>query len=171
MLNFEQNISLYDCSESIREKSFWIKDSENGFSEICTSVDGQLFVINKFGITVDFLKIDSCVYSPNDEERCDCSLSTTEKIYFIEFKEKEDFSNNKSKRRSRKKAISQLASTINNFKLFNIDLLNSFGVIVLTPKLPHSHRQIVSACHQSEIAEMFLKSGCPNLLIGNILNI
>lgn len=171
MIDLSTTPLLYNCSEGVYEKHFWIKDNENGVCELCSIGEGQLSVINKQRKDVDFLKIDGCVYQSLDGERCDCSLLTNEKIYFIEFKEKNDFSNKKSKKRSMNKAKSQIANTINNFKTFNIDILNTYGLIVLTPKLPHAYRQIVTTCQQTDIADLFVKTGCPNLLIGNIVEI
>lgn len=171
MIDFNSQPILYSCSESINESSFYIKDVVGAACEICSAIEGQLHVFNKRKKEIDFLKIDGCVYNSQDGKRCDCSLSTNEEIFFIEFKEKHDFSNKKSKRKSFVTAKMQIITTINNFKAFNINVLKTYGVIVLTPKLPHSHKQIVTACHQTDIADIFFKTGCPNLLIGNIIEI
>lgn len=172
MIKIDDFDELYNCSEQISEVDFWVRDSDSGVCEICSKNQGQLNILNPKRKPVDFLKIDGCLISVTEPiKRCDCSLSTNEKIFFVEFKEKENFSDKRSKKVSFNKAKLQLINSINYFKRYGIDLRNTHGVIVLTPKLPHNYKQVVSTCDQFHIADVFIKSGCPNLLHGNIIEI
>ncbi len=171
MIDYSLHTNLQVCSERINDSAFWVRDTESGVCELCNESLAQLHVINNKELDVTLLKIDGCADSGMTGKRCDCSISTSSKIYFIEFKEKEDFSKKKSLRKSVQLAKKQLVETINSFAVYNLDLVNTHAVVALTPKLPHSYRKIVGTGTQSHIADFLSKTGCPNFDIGNIINL
>lgn len=107
--------------------SFYIKDVENSKCETLLSPIGATCCIeNSNTDLIDFLCIDKCLIDSNELMKCDCLVIKGNIIWFIELKEvvfsgdrKKDI---KRKNKGRKKAVKQLASTINDFKAKGVDL-------------------------------------------------
>ena len=157
------------CCELTDNKEFYIKD--NGCCSIVESnVDSHVIIKNPKEEEITFLKIDQCILHEADGEKCDCSVSNSTKIYFIEIKEIH-FTNNSSKRRNkRRKARSQLANTINYFKSKygpKLNLRNVHGIISLIPKMEVNFTQPIMIKDQVTISNFLIECGCPNINEGN----
>lgn len=77
--------------------------------------DEQIFsVTNSTNKSIYFFAIDRCLIPANGPERCDCLVTDKKTFCFVEIKEFKSTTKNTAK--SRKKARSQLLSTITLFK-------------------------------------------------------
>jgi hypothetical protein len=106
---------------SIRKKNFYIYDeggiSNNPIEIHDTAGDCQLAVKNPLQKDVLVVKVDKCLL-PEDTQKCDCIISTTNEAYLVEIK-----SCSPGKRGARrKKAQEQLEATINYLRDRNVQL-------------------------------------------------
>lgn len=157
--------------------SFFINDFENGKCEVTAcncNANSTCFIENKNKSQIDFVAIDECLIASNDLKKCDCVVTNDSSIWFIELKEV-DWStrsslNRQKKKNARRKAVKQIASTINDFKSKGIDLNNHLvvGLIAFPPftnlKSPTS---IPTTSSQSRILEFINLCGFDNLHEGN----
>lgn len=167
------------CIETVSDTIFYIKDQKkNEPCSLSSKADYHLIVNNIENRNISFVKIDKCFYKDSDGKKCDCAVSTSEKIYFIEIKELENVADlhekkDHSKRKTiRKEAKKQLVNTIVEFKKKGLyDLKNTFAVITLIPKLDENYSKLIGIKDQSTIDEFMLKTGCPNLFEGNLIDL
>lgn len=166
------------CVETVSDKIFYIKDQKNEPCTLSSKNDFHLIIRNENCNCISFVKIDKCIYKDSDGKKCDCAIFSSQKLYFVEIKElenvadlnqKKDHSKRKTVRREAKK---QLVNTIKEFKKSGLsDLKNTFAVITLIPKLDENYSKIIGIKDQNSIEEFMLKTGCPNLFEGNLIDL
>jgi hypothetical protein len=100
------------CIESIVKKHFFIEDIKDKEPAEIKYTDGEFEVINHTNSPINFLKIDSCVYSSSDTTRSDCAVYNDNTFCFIELKciKPKNFT------KKRKEAEEQLEATIRDFQ-------------------------------------------------------
>ena len=100
------------CIESIVKKHFFIEDIKDKEPAEIKYTDGEFEVINHTNSPIDFLKIDSCIYSSGDTTRSDCAVYDNDTFCFIELKciKPKNFA------KKRREAEDQLEATIRDFK-------------------------------------------------------
>lgn len=101
--------------------SFFINDSLNGkCSTSLSSVGSTCLIKNTNKNEINFIAIDSCLITDSTIKKCDAVVINSKTIWFIELKEIDQTGSirqfRKRKRNHRKKAMEQIASTINDFK-------------------------------------------------------
>lgn len=128
-------ISENDCLETYFHNRFWIYDCDDEYRCYVKTDEDQFCVINESENNIYFLAIDKCMFSDTDQfEKCDCAVFNDEVFAFIEIKK----SKKRTKSQNKKKAKSQLISTINVFKEkveFNVPL-EAYLCIGDSPKTP-----------------------------------
>lgn len=104
-----------DCLEEYTNAIFWIEDpKEGGKCQVHVEENNQVDfkVINEDEKAIHFLAIDKCLLDDSDEEKCDFALFDDDVFCFIEIKE----SKPRTRKLRRKKALSQLETTITLFQ-------------------------------------------------------
>lgn len=155
--------------------SFYCKDDAPNKCIIVTdSSIATCFIENKNNLDIDFLCIDSCLIGSESTKRCDLVLISDKTIWFIELKEvvfngnlKADFSR---KSKHAKKAVKQLATTINHFKSNGVDLSSHsvFSLISFPPYINESNPiSIPTTSNQTRISEYSNLCGYVELFEGN----
>lgn len=130
---------LRNCHEEFLT-SFFINDNNNGKC-VATSIanNATCFIENSKKVNIDFIAIDECLIIDDTIEKCDALVIKDKVIWFIELKEITRTSNrrefSKRKKKYRKKATSQIASTINDLKAKGINFSGYFvaGLICFPP--------------------------------------
>ncbi len=125
-------------------------------------------------ISIDLIFIDACLISSTSIQKCDLVLKSNSVIWFVELKEVIFNGNNKADRkrkiRNTKKAVKQLASTINDFKSKGINL-NKYTVAALVSFPPYITEpnpiSIPTTTNQSRINEFSNLCGFVDLYEGN----
>lgn len=140
-----------NCLKSLTQKKFVVVDTAAGKCRILQEKEEicyPCFVVeNPNSNQVNFLAIDFCVYTPIDGEKCDFAVFDQKKFCFVELKT--GGGNNRTRKQTRSKAISQLGTTIEKFqKLISFDdySVNAFvcsGHSEPTPKSPASNKNRV----------------------------
>lgn len=157
-----------NCLETMTVSPSFIKDKESGCCEQSTSNDWDVKVEFDLNESVQFLKIDKCVYGDGHGKRCDCVVYNEDKSYFVEIKELEDFGSHDKRKGKRKDAKKQLIATINDFKTMGtMDLTKVTAVITLIPSLTERVPILIQTKDQEVIDDFLTKCGCPNIYEGN----
>lgn len=175
MENIFNSVNFNACISDFTDEIIYIKDQENGCCEISNKDDFDIVVKNINNVKFSFLKIDKCVYNDNDGtgRKCDLSINNSLSIFFIEIKSinTENFSKKPKTNSKKDDALDQLIQTINKFKLKfpDLDLKNVHAVIALKPKI-NIYSQPIQTTQQIRINELLLKSGTPNLYVGNTIS-
>lgn len=162
------------CHTRINDSFFCKDDAPNKCIIITDSNIATCFIENKNNLDIDFICVDSCLISSVATEKCDLVLISDTVIWFIELKEvifngniKADL--NRKKKRA-KKAVKQLAATINHFKANGIDL-TSHSVLSLISFPPYINESnpisIPTTSSQSKIREYSRLCGYVDLYEGN----
>lgn len=169
MLNLFNPQTYPDCCELTMDKKVYISD--NGQSTLIDDEEhSHVVILNPKEQELTFLKIDHCILTEQDAEKCDCSILNAQKIYFIEIKELL-FTNSANKRsKKRRKARSQLSSTINHFKglygdQFNLN--NVYAIVSLIPRMEINFTQPIQTRDQKTIDKFSTACGCVNIFEGN----
>ena len=111
------HIEEENCLEIVNNKYFEILDHEIDKRCYIVSENGQFKVSNSCQKELNFVAIDNCLFDSSDVQRSDCMVFDNKIICFIELKN----CKNKNISKNRKKAKSQLISTIEFFR-DNFDL-------------------------------------------------
>lgn len=105
--------------EIIDSRKFFVFDDRMDDANPVKIVDSdssyQLTVENKNNTPICLIKTDKCLFT-DEHKKCDCILFNTEKYFFVEI------SDAKNKAVKRRKAVKQLAITLELYKQSNIDL-------------------------------------------------
>lgn len=157
------------------KSSFYIKDDAPNKCLITNNPSiATCYILNSNSISVDFVCIDACLINTNAIQKCDLALITNSIVWFVELKEVIFNGNSKADRarkiRNSKKAVRQLASTINDFKLKGIDLSNHVvaGLISFPPYINQTNPiSVPSTANQSRINEFSRLCGYVELYEGN----
>jgi len=162
---------IQGCVEFINLREFYVKDNEEGVSEIIynNEHDWHVQIENENLETIKFLKIDHCIITKyNSNPRCDFGLLGLEKLYFVEIKK---YKKNSLKKKKRKEARDQLSASIVYFKEQGLkDLTKVHAVISLVPKISYQRQEfIVRTSSQIALANFQKECGCPNLYEGNLI--
>jgi len=105
------SIEINDCYETVSKRYFEIYDDEDE-KRCYISTQGQFAVENPSQKDIEFLAVDSCLFSSGDGSRCDCIVFTDKSFCFVELKS----CKNKNEPSNRAKAKTQLKTTIEFFK-------------------------------------------------------
>ncbi|WP_299059071.1 hypothetical protein [uncultured Polaribacter sp.] len=133
------NLTSDSCHETLKD-SFFIKDTLNG--KCLTSLNSEgatCFVENTNDEQIIFVAVDACLIKDTTIKKCDTLVTKNKIIWFIELKEIIQSGTRKKfikrKKNHRKKALKQIASTINDFKSKGIDFSGYFvaGLICFPP--------------------------------------
>lgn len=165
---------IYGCHQTINT-SFYIKDDAPNKCVITNNPNlATCFISNNNSKNIEFICVDACLINSNTTQKCDLILISDSIIWFVELKEVVFNGNLKAdksrKVRNAKKAVRQLASTINEFKLKGIDLTNYVvaGLISFPPYIDEANPiSIPSTTNQSRINEFSRLCGYANLFEGN----
>lgn len=162
------------CHQIVSD-SFYFKDNAPSKCIIINDPNiATCYIENRKKLTIDFLCIDSCLINLEATKRCDVVLICDSVIWFIELKEvvfngnvKDDI---KRKIRNSKKAVKQLATTINHFKSKGIDI-NTYSVFSLISFPPYINEtnpiSIPTTTSQSRINQYANLTGYVDLYEGN----
>lgn len=119
-----KNIHYKACAnktsyEEYNLEKLYVFDENNskGPIQVVNKPPAQLTVLNSAKNIFCILKSDKCLFT-NEQKKCDCVVFNSEKIFFIEIKE----SSTGTRKSKRKKAVEQLAATIETLRDKNIDL-------------------------------------------------
>ena len=128
-----------NCHQRLNH-SFYIKDG-NPSIVLSTSPQGATcYIENSRGVNLDLIHVDNCLIDDRIQ-KCDLVLTDNTVIWFIELKEVKFNGNIAADRkrvvRASKKAVKQLASTINDFinKGIGLSQTNVFALISYPPFL------------------------------------
>lgn len=161
----------------ITQTSFFVKDdAPNKCIITYDSTKATCYIDNTNNIDIHFVCVDACLINETNIQKCDLILITDSIFWFIELKEVLYNGNLKADRtrkiRNAKKAVKQLASTINDFKAKGIDLSNHIvaGLISFPPYLNEPNPiSIPSTASQSRINQFSLLCGYVDLFEGNYI--
>jgi len=171
---FYPHCDSLSCHE-IHNTTFYIRDVDNSKCEAVQNPnDATCCVENSNTDDIDFICIDKCVINNETIKKCDCAVIKNNVIWFIELKEV-SFSGNRrldsqKRKNGRKKAVKQLASTINDFKSKGVDLSNYLvaGLICFPPYINESNPiTIPTASAQVQLLEYINLCGYSDLFEGN----
>lgn len=162
------------CHQVVTGSCYLRDDAPNKCIITQTSNNSTCYVGISNGVIVDFIFIDACLINSATIQKCDIALKSNSVIWFVELKEVIFNGNVKADRnrkiRNAKKAVKQLASTINDFKSKGIDLSN-YNVAALISFPPYisepSPISIPTTATQSRINELSNLCGYANLYEGN----
>jgi len=142
-----------ECLESVEEKHFFIQDGSNQKPAFIVKEKGEFEVINNTRDSINFLKIDSCVYNSDDTKRCDCALYSLDTFCFIELKNSKR-TNWKSHRIT---AENQLKATIIDFideGITKNKILEAY--MCCTCKIDGNYTKISRASNNYEVQTYFI---------------
>jgi hypothetical protein len=158
------------------KSSFYLNDHSNGKCEATQiSTDATCFIENSSAEVIHFFAIDDCIIDGTSIKRCDAAVSKKNIIWFIELKEvnwSSSTTKNREKRKKvRKKAVIQIASTINDFKSKGIDFSNYLvaGLISFPPFTISNPTSTPSTSSQARILEFSKLCGYTELHEGNYI--
>lgn len=162
------------CHENF-SVSFYLHDRNNGKCIATTNPkNATCFIEKDKANSIDFIAIDDCLIG-NESMKCDALVTTKNIFWFIELKEVQWTNNgnlNRQKRQNgRKKAVIQIADTINHFVANGIDFSNCIiaGLICFPPfSTPHP-TTIPSTSSQARVLEFAQLCGHSNLHEGNYI--
>lgn len=170
--------NLGTCAEEYIE-SFYINDILNGkCSTSLTPENATCYIENKDGNIIDFVAIDSCLIEDITIKKCDTLVIKDKILWFIELKEivqsgsRKQFTKRKINRR--KKAVKQIASTINDFKKkgINFDDYLVAGLICFPPfPLLSMPTNIPTTSSQARILEFQSLCGYTEIHEGNYISL
>ena len=142
------------CLQTSTELEFCVFDTEAKKCAIQTDPAGlkHFTVENPTGRTIHFLAIDHCLFSDQDETRCDCAVFDEKTFCFIEIKETDT-----AARRSAhyQKAKEQLKATIQHFQdrmTFTTKRIEAYACVGRTVVRPA--RQTNDLSEQIEFADI-----------------
>ncbi len=142
--------NIYDCLEVIPDKHFFIQDANDNNPAFIKNDNGQFEVINTTQGDINFLKIDDCIYSSQDETRCDCAVFNDKVFCFIELKTCKI----KNQKAHRETADKQLKETIIRLKNESIaEDKNLEAYTCLTCKIDNQLTRITKTRHNNTILE------------------
>lgn len=155
--------------------SFYINDILDGkCTASITLQNATCFIENNDNSKIDFVAIDSCLITDISIQKCDALVTKKKIVWFIELKEITQTGTRKqyTKRKinHRKKAVKQLASTINDFKNKGIDFADYLvaGLICFPPfPLLSMPTNIPTTASQARIFEFQSLCGYTDLHEGN----
>ena len=152
-------ISRNSCLEINSESEFWIYDCDEENRCYMKSEESQFQVINNTKNDIFFLAIDKCIFFDDDEfEKCDCAVFNEKTFCFIEIKK----SKKSRKKANRKKAKSQLKTTIEIFQgKIQFDLkLEAYLCIGMSPTRPSRSAASNDMILEFEDIDTKLLEGC-----------
>jgi len=144
--------TIEECSESTPLPIFFIKDGENKEPAYLDPNNGEFNIRNFTAKELTFIATDSCVYTSDDEKRCDCVVHDDKTFCFIELKncKRTNWQNH------REKAERQLETTIRNFEAENIlNGKNLEAYMCCTCTINNEYTKIKRASNKSEIITYF----------------
>ncbi len=155
-------------------QSFFLKDENPGKClVILTNNDATCFIDNPRNKIIDFLAIDACLIG-GEKKKCDAVVADNNSIWFIELKEviwsNRPAKDRRKRKNVRKKAVQQLASTINDFKTkgINLDQLKVVALISFPPfTVDINPITIPTASSQARVLEFVNLCGYTDLFEGN----
>lgn len=157
------NCSIPSSYQIIDIPQFYVYDAEDGrpVTIVPQNQEYQLTVKNPEATDICFVKTDKCLF--NDEtKKCDCILYNTGKFFLVEIKS----SSSGGRSSKRKKAVEQLADTINLLKDNGIDLDAYETKAIICFKRQDTHPVRASANSQKAI---FLEQYNVSLEEGNVI--
>lgn len=162
------------CHTRINDSFYCKDDAPNKCIIVADSNIATCYIENKNKLNIDFLCIDTCLINSASTKKCDLVLISDTAIWFIELKEvifngkvKADLSR---KKRHAKKAVKQLATTINHFKSKGVDLSSHsvFSLISFPPYINESNPiSIPTTSSQARINQYSNLCGYVDLYEGN----
>ncbi|QTD39224.1 hypothetical protein JL193_08310 [Polaribacter batillariae] len=166
------------CNET-HITSFYINDNLNGkCSSSLTFKNATCFIENVDKTEIDFVAIDDCLIAETTIQKCDALVTKGNIIWFIELKEIDQSGTriqfSKRKKNHRKKAVKQLASTINDFKNKGINFTGFLvaGLICFPPfPLLSMPTNIPTTSSQARILEFQHLCGYTELHEGNYISL
>jgi len=144
--------NLSECTETIDEKYFFIKDGDEGKPALIIKENGEFEVRNNTNSPINFIKIDSCISNSNDGKRSDCVIYNYDTFCFIELK----CIKPKLLANTKRKAKKQLESTINKFN--NQDIIKNKkreAYMCFNCKIDGNYTQISKATNPSATITYF----------------
>lgn len=118
------------CIEVVSESVFFIFDSatepKRCFIRKVDSDPIHFTIRNPESRDIHFLAIDKCIFQDGDSSRCDCAVFHDKEFNFIEISESKKLHRNEK----RKKALSQLANTVDLFRASDIQFTADVNAIV-----------------------------------------
>ncbi|WP_281634249.1 hypothetical protein [Flavobacterium luteolum] len=155
--------------------SFYCKDDAPNKCIIVNDPNiATCYIENKNNLNIDFLCIDACLINSDTTKKCDLVLISDNIMWFIELKEVIFNGNIKAdlnrKKKHAKKAVQQLATTINHFKANGVDLSSHsvFSLISFPPYINESNPiSIPTTSSQLRISEYSSLCGYVDLYEGN----
>lgn len=118
------------CLETLTETVFHIFDSPQDpkrcFIKEQDEEPEHFTVNNPQNKEIHFLAIDKCIFDDTDATRCDCAIFNQVRFNFIEISESKKLHRNEK----RKKALSQLGSTIDYFRNAGVQFTSEVNAIV-----------------------------------------
>jgi len=142
-----------NCLESVNKKHFFIQDGENQKPAFLVEFNGEFEVINNTDSSINFLKIDSCVYDSSDSKRCDCAIYSDNTFCFLELKN----SKRTQWKNHRASAEKQLKSTISDFNDENITKNKTLeAYMCCTCKIDGNFTKISRASNNYEVQTYFI---------------
>jgi len=173
--NFYPSCDANSCNLEFKS-SFYINDQSSGKCVATTNpTNATCFIENSTKEKIDFFAIDDCIIEGVSIKRCDAAVSKKNIIWFIELKEVQWSTNptkNREKRKKvRKKAVAQIASTINDFKSKGIDFSGFLvaGLISFPPFTISNPSSPPSTSSQARILEFANLCGYTEIYEGNYI--
>jgi|GEM_PF-2748656 len=175
------SICEVNSCNTISNVSFYLKDPDAGKCIISNnSKDGTCFIENPSSKDINFVAIDECLIPATLEnkgiKKCDALVFDDIIMWFIEIKEVQFSGNSKldaqKRRNGRKKAVEQIASTINDFKNKGVDLSTHkiAGLISFPPYINQTNPiTIPTVASQALILKFANECGFADLYEGNHL--
>ncbi|MFS4493110.1 hypothetical protein [Maribacter sp. 2308TA10-17] len=156
--------------------SFYLNDYNNAKCIATTDrINATCYIENSDLKIIDFIAIDDCLITSDNIKKCDALITKKKVVWFIELKEV-TWSNNaalnrKKRNTNRKKAVEQLASTINDFKQKGIDFSDYFvaGLISFPPFAISNPVTAPTTSSQARVLEFANLCGYSELHEGNYI--
>jgi len=159
------------------ESSFFVKDNIDKCEVSLQNENSTIYIENSSNKKIHFFSIDNCLIKSVDIKKCDAAITDNKfVIVFIEIKEitytNDGAKDRRKKAKHCKKAVEQLASTINDFKQNGIDL-DSYrveAIISFPPLISQTNPTTIPlASSQARISQFQRLCGYSNLNQGNHL--
>lgn len=160
------------CHENF-SVSFYLHDRNNGKCVATTSpLNATCFIEKDKAKSIDFFAIDDCLIG-DGSLRCDALVTTKKVFWFIELKEvqwaNDNELNHQKRKIARRKAVIQIAQTINHFKQKGVDFKNCLvaGLISFPPLSSPNPISVPSTSSQTRILKFTQLCGYSSLYEGN----
>ncbi len=142
--------NIADCLEIISDKHFFIQDEDDNNSAFIKNDNGQFEVINRTEDDISFLKIDDCIYTSQDETRCDCAVFNDKFFCFIELKTCK-IKNQKANRETADKQLKQTIIKLKSASIVGDKNLEAYTCV--TCKIDNQLTRITKTRHDNTILE------------------